>query len=307
MGSQWPAMGKSLMNLPICDEIFQRCHKVLEPFDVDLMNILTNADDPEIFKNILHCFVGIAAIQIALTDVLLSIGIKPDKMIGHSVGELGCAYADGCLTVEQMILSSYYRGRASVEAELIPGMMAAIGLGAEQVKALCPEDIDVACHNGPESSTISGPKESLFNFVADLQAKGTFARPVNVAGIAYHSRYIKPAAPGLLKYLKELIPEPKTRSDKWLCSSVPEAEGGWNSELVKTASAEYLTNNLLSSVYFEEASRHIPKEAVVIEIAPHGLLQAILKRGLDQSCVNIALTRRGATNSVTFLMQAIGK
>lgn len=43
------------------------------------------------------------------------------------MGELGCAYADGCMTAEQMILSAYSRGRASIEATLIRGMMAAIG------------------------------------------------------------------------------------------------------------------------------------------------------------------------------------
>lgn len=63
-----------------------------------------------------------------MTDVLRAIGIVPDGIIGHSVGELGCAYADGCLTAEQMILSAYYRGRASQEVTLVPGMMAAIGM-----------------------------------------------------------------------------------------------------------------------------------------------------------------------------------
>jgi len=48
-------------------------------------------------------------------------------MIGHSLGENGCAYADGCFTVEETILSAYARGRASLETKLIPGMMAAIG------------------------------------------------------------------------------------------------------------------------------------------------------------------------------------
>lgn len=54
-------------------------------------------------------------------------GIEADGFIGHSVGELGCAYADECLTAEQMIISAYLRGIASLEADLIPGMMAAIG------------------------------------------------------------------------------------------------------------------------------------------------------------------------------------
>lgn len=61
-------------------------------------------------------------------DVLRELGIVPDHVIGHSVGELGCAYADGCFTAEQMILAAYYRGLASLEAKLIQGAMAAIGM-----------------------------------------------------------------------------------------------------------------------------------------------------------------------------------
>lgn len=60
-------------------------------------------------------------------DVLNALGIVPDHLIGHSVGELGCAYADGCFTAEQMILAAYYRGLASVESKLITGAMAAVG------------------------------------------------------------------------------------------------------------------------------------------------------------------------------------
>jgi fatty acid synthase len=60
-------------------------------------------------------------------DALSAVGIVPDGMVGHSVGELGCAYADGCLTLEEMLLAAYYRGMASIESNLITGYMAAIG------------------------------------------------------------------------------------------------------------------------------------------------------------------------------------
>ena len=59
--------------------------------------------------------------------MLKLINIKADGLIGHSVGELACSYADGCLTAEQMVLAAYYRGKASLEADLIKGMMAAVG------------------------------------------------------------------------------------------------------------------------------------------------------------------------------------
>lgn len=144
------------------------------------------------------------------------------------MGELGCAYADGCFTAEEMILAAHARGRASLETDLIPGMMAAIGnkihrvtddqdsivfsrphcvrsgLGYQEIKDRLPHDIDVACRNSASSCTISGPVDSINEFVAVLKNEGIFAKAVNVAGIAYHSRYIQSAGPTLLKYLKEV-------------------------------------------------------------------------------------------------------
>ena len=238
-------------------------------------------------------------------DILNAIGIVPDNMIGHSVGELGCSYADGCLTAEQTILCAYSRGKASLETPLIKGIMAAVGKGYNQIKDELPEGIEVACHNASDSCTISGPAELVQNYVKELQEKKIFARAVNVANIAYHSQYIKPAAPALLKYLKEIITKPKLRSLKWITTS--NVEDDWDSDLAQYCSAEYHTNNLLSSVYFEEGCKHIPKGAVCIEIAPHGLLQAILKRSLGQNCSNIPLTNRSAEDPLVFFLQAIGK
>lgn len=258
-------------------------------------------------------------------------GIVPDNIIGHSVGELGCAYADGCFTAEQMILSAYSRGLASIETKMIRGSMAAVGLGYEEIKNMCPPDIEVACHNGPDSSTISGPAESMKEFVAKLQvynsyhnlklrypvtpkfisdngtfqANKIFAKEVPCSNIAYHSRYIAEAGPKLLSYLRKVIPEPRPRSSKWLSTSVPRNQ--WSSPAAKYSSAEYHTNNLLNSVLFAETATMIPTDAITIEIAPHGLLQAILKRSLDPNVTNVPLTQRGHKDNAEFFLQALGK
>jgi malonyl CoA-acyl carrier protein transacylase len=70
---------------------------------------------------------NVRCMQIALVDVLRAVGIEPDGTVGHSVGDLGCAYVDGCFTAERTVLAAYYRGRASLETELIRGIMAAVG------------------------------------------------------------------------------------------------------------------------------------------------------------------------------------
>lgn len=54
-------------------------------------------------------------------------GLEPDGIVGHSVGELGCGYADGSLTTEETVLSAYWRGRCILESNLPTGGMAAVG------------------------------------------------------------------------------------------------------------------------------------------------------------------------------------
>lgn len=303
MGSQWTEMGTSLMSIPQFKRSIEKCHAALMPKGLDLMNILTSSE-PSIFDNILHSFVGIAAIQIALVDMLRALDIQPDYIIGHSVGELGCGYADEGFSPEQMILASYYRGKVSLEIEKIKGSMAAIGLGYNNIKNILPEAIEVACHNGPDSCTISGPSDEVAKFVAELKSKDIFAKEVPCSNIAYHSRYIAHMGPQLLKYLQETIPNPKTRSAKWLSSSVPKDE--WEQQERNLCSAEYHTNNLLSSVLFEETFAQLPKNCLTIEIAPHGLLQAILKRSMPGG-VHIPLTQRGNKNNALFFLSALGK
>nr|XP_018896915.1 PREDICTED: fatty acid synthase-like [Bemisia tabaci] len=304
MGSQWNGMGAQLMHVPIFRDVIDRCDKVLSPRGLDIKHIITSTDK-DIFENILHAFVGITATQIGLVEVLRALELEPEGIVGHSVGELGCAYADNCLTLEQTILAAYARGRASLESTLIKGMMAAIGLGYGDILSRLPKTIDVACRNSDTSCTISGPAADVEEFVTELKAKGIFARSVNVANIAYHSRYIQPAAPILLKYLKEVIPEKTKRSEKWISSSVPKKD--WSSDLATYSSPDYHTNNLLSPVLFEDAIKSIPSNAVCIEIAPHGLLQAILKRALPTKVTNVPLTHRSSPDGVKFLLDAIGQ
>lgn len=63
-----------------------------------------------------------------MVDLLKHLGVNEYAgFVGHSVGELGCAYADGTLTAEQTVLAAYWRGRAVQEAELPVGAMAAVG------------------------------------------------------------------------------------------------------------------------------------------------------------------------------------
>lgn len=303
MGSQWATMGKSLMIFPVFRETVEHLHNVLKPFGVDLLTVVTS-DDPTLVKNIINAFVGIACIQIGLVNLLRLLNVQMDYCIGHSVGELGCAYADGTITAEQTILAAFARGIVSFETEVIEGSMAAVGLGYEQIEPLLPRGIEVACHNSFESTTISGPKADVNKFVNELKERGIFAKEVQCSNIAYHSQYIVEMGPKLLKKLQNIIPKPKTRSRKWLSTSVPKSE--WHLPKSHFSSAEYHTNNLLKPVLFDETSRLLPSQSIIIEIAPHGLLQAIVKKSLPEA-IHIPLAQRGHANNAVHFLSAVGK
>lgn len=154
MGSQWGGMAKSMMQIEPFRNAIKRAAAVLKPRGVDLENVLCNSTE-ETFDNVLNSFVSIAAVQVALVDTLLSLDIKPDGIVGHSVGEIGCAYADNTITAEQAVLLAYSRGMAIMESKLVPGAMAAVGLSWEECKTKCPADIIPACHNSADSATVS--------------------------------------------------------------------------------------------------------------------------------------------------------
>lgn len=154
------------------------------------------------------------------------------------------------------------------------------------------------------SATISGPKADVTKFVNELKAKDVFAREVACSNIPYHSKYIAEMGPKLLAILKDLIPQPVRRTPKWISSSVPKDK--WDLDQSQLSSAEYHTNNLLSPVLFEEAAKNLPKDAITIEIAPHGLLQAIIKK-CSPNGVHIPLTNRANKENSAFFLSALGK
>lgn len=304
MGSQWAGMAKDLLKLPQFDQSIRQSAQVLQAEGFDLYNVL-KSEDESTFDNVLNSFVSITVMQVALVDLLKTIGIEPDGIVGHSVGELGCAYADGTFTSEQAVLAAYWRGRSILESQLPKGSMAAIGLSWEDTQKRVPKDIVAACHNSTDSVTISGPPESIQKFVQQLQKEDVFAKEVKSSGFAFHSKYIADAGPKLRKHLERIIPSPKPRSSKWISSSVPES--GWGSPLAQLSSAAYHVSNLLSPVLFHEALQHVPENAIVIEIAPHALLQAILKRALGPNATVLGLVKRLHANNLEFLLSNLGK
>ncbi|KAL3200527.1 hypothetical protein MRX96_013176 [Rhipicephalus microplus] len=301
MGCQWNGMARQMMQFDIFARSIHKSHELLKQFGIDLIDLVTsdNADN----QTMVSPFVSIAAIQVALVDMLRAVGVHPDGIVGHSVGEIGCAYADGGFTAEQTVLCAYWRGRCVELGNLPKGAMAAVGLTWEEARKRCPEGVIPACHNAEDSVTVSGPADAVAKMVAELKAENIFAREVNSLDVAFHSPQMQSIGPSLRQALEKVVPQSKLRSDRWVSSSIPESR--WGEPIVKRCSAEYHVNNLLSPVLFREALQHVPSDAILIEIAPHCLLQAILRRAVG-SATCLGLMKRNDDNP-KFFLNTLGK
>lgn len=88
MGSQLPHMGKELMKIDVFRDSIEQWTVALKPVGVDLKRVITEASQKEV-DILTNCFSSIIAMEVALTDLLCYLGIIPDGIIGHSLGETG--------------------------------------------------------------------------------------------------------------------------------------------------------------------------------------------------------------------------
>ncbi|XP_071640962.1 fatty acid synthase-like isoform X2 [Temnothorax longispinosus] len=302
LGSQWPRMGQNLLKFHVFANAIRVCDVTLKPYGIGVADILTKTDE-KVCEDALHAFVGIVAIQIGLVDLLTSLGIIPDYMISHSAGELGCAYADGCLTIEQTILSAYFIGLACAEGKIIRSSMAIVSLDYECLKNMCPVDIEIICRNSENSSVVSGPTDSVREFIKILQTNNIHVKEVH-CNVPYHTSYLASVKMQLLLNLNKVISRPKKRSPKWISTSIPRTE--WFTSASKLSSADYHTHSILNTVLFEQTTHLISNNAVTIEIAPDSVLQHVLKESLCSEVMNVVLTRRTEQN-IDAILQGIGR
>lgn len=290
LNAEWFRCYSDMMKIESFYMSIQQSAEYLRPYGFDLVEILRISNTEQFEKKYgqtLYAFVGITAIQMALVDCLYQAGIKVDGLIGHSIGELACAYADKALTAEETILTAYWRGKVIEDAKLPAGAMAVVGLTWEQAQKRCPVGVVPACYNHEENVTVSGPAKLVQQFVQQLTTEGIYAKEFNTHNIAYHSHFMNAVAPQMKSALEKVITTPRQRSTKWISTSIPEQR--WSSSIAKYASADYFVNNLCSDVHFKTALKHVPANAIVIEMGPCSVMQAILKKALSSTTMYIPL------------------
>lgn len=195
-GSQHRKMGKELCALS--PRFAARIAEIAEVIRAESgWDLLTLIDDDAQNFDLESAQVGITAIQIALTDLMMSLGAKPAAVVGQSMGEIAAAYAVGGLSMADAVRIACHRARLMGEGErLLPedklGAMAVIDLGVEeltQFEADHPEfsDVEPAVYAAPGMTTVGGPASQVDALVAHFEEQGRFARKMQVKGAGHTS------------------------------------------------------------------------------------------------------------------------
>ncbi|OLR92207.1 type I polyketide synthase [Actinokineospora bangkokensis] len=134
---------------------------------------------------------ALGVVELAATELLRSVGVRPDMAAGHSYGELPALAAAGVFTPEDLLTASAARAQAVLDevAGGDPGTMAAVVADAARVEAVLADSglpVVAANHNSPAQTVVSGPTEAVGSAVALLRAAGLEVKPVKVA-CAFHS------------------------------------------------------------------------------------------------------------------------
>ena len=209
-GPQWYGMGRELMLYePIFRQTIEACEKAMLPWaKFSLMEELGRSEEASQMQRTEISQPAIFAMQMALAELWKSWGVQPAAVVGHSVGEVAAACLAGILTLDQAAKIIVLRGRFMDECSAVGGAMLAVGMSPEDAQAVIDRhdpSVSIAAFNAPLSLTLSGLKTSLEAIAAELEAKGIFARFLQVSH-PFHHAMMQPAADALNAALADLIP-----------------------------------------------------------------------------------------------------
>ena len=294
MGPQWWAMGRELYQTEkVFREAVEECDDVFR--ELSGWSILDEMLADERLSRIARTDIAQpanAVLQIGLTRLWRSWGVHPDGVLGHSVGELGAAYASSALSLRDTMLVAYQRSR--LQALLAgKGAMLAVGLNPDEaagfIERFTPQ-VSVAAVNSSSSVTLAGDTAALETIAAELTAAGRFNRFLKVE-VPYHSEVMTEIRDELLAALDGLQ------------AASPEIDvysTATGSQMVDDRhDAPYWWQNVRGTVLFADALKAAISDGhrVFLEIGPHPVLASSIRDVLGEvgaKGIGITSLRRGA-------------
>lgn len=278
-GCQWVGMGRELLrSSPAFRTAMEQCDCAIRAETG--WSVMSRLRDGRPIEETDVVQPAIWATEVSLAALWQSWGVRPDVLIGQSLGEVAAAHVAGALSLEDAAAVICRRSRLARDAGG-QGTMAAVELSAIQLEPYLVDYTDkvaVAVETGPRASVLSGARDSVLDIKKMLDDDGVFCSLVNVE-FASHSPQMDPLVGPLVECLADIAPGPTTVD---MCSTVfnRRVEGA-------DLDAVYWARNLREPVRFAAAIQSAIDEGpcVFLEVSPHPILVPAMAEALHRRAV----------------------
>ncbi|KUM68178.1 type I polyketide synthase [Streptomyces curacoi] len=203
-GGQWPGMGLDLMaeSAAFRAELTRIDEAVRRQAGWSVLNALRAPEEFSPLERTEYLQPTLFAVNAALTAAWRSLGVVPDAVTGHSLGEIAAAYSAGALTLDEAVAVVTGRAQAVVPVAGKGGMLS-LDLPRPRVEELLAPyagRLFVAAVNSPHSTAVSGDADALAELRRGLDEQQLTARPLSTP-FASHTPLMAPLREALLDRL----------------------------------------------------------------------------------------------------------
>lgn len=291
-------------------ESIDNCCNILLPLlNLDLRTIIYPDDlsNQESLNTLLNrtdiTQISLFIVEYSLAKLLMYLGINPDGMIGHSLGEYVAACISGVFSLEDALNIVVTRGRLMQHMQ--PGKMISVNLSEDELAFYLDNNYDIAAINSEKQIVISGTITSIDSLIDKLNENKIQVRTLHTSH-AFHSILMEPMLDSFSKCLQEITLNPP------MIPYISNLSGTWITQEEAT-SIEYWSKHLRNTVQFKKGIEFLTinnPNVILLEIGPGQTLTDLLKYSKQFSNVQVVQTMphfKHATPSTRVLMNAIGR